>query len=45
MKGVFSSPDAIMEQTVMHALLPETPYRFESGGDPAAIPQLGARDL
>lgn len=40
MKGVFSSPDAIMEQTVMHALFPETPYRFESGGDPAAIPQL-----
>ncbi len=40
MKGVFSSPDAVMEQTVMGALFPQTPYRFESGGDPAAIPQL-----
>ena len=40
MKGVFSSPDAVMEQTVMGALFPNTPYRFESGGDPEAIPQL-----
>lgn len=40
MKGVFSSPDAVMEQTVMGALFPDTPYRFESGGDPVAIPQL-----
>ncbi len=40
MKGVFSSPDAVMEQAVMSALFPQTPYRFESGGDPAAIPQL-----
>ena len=40
MKGVYSSADAIAENEVMKALFPDSPYRFESGGYPAAIPQL-----
>lgn len=40
MKGVYSSPDALLENEAMKALFPATPYRFESGGHPDAIPQL-----
>ena len=40
MKGVYSSPDALMENEAMKALFPDTPYRFESGGYPEAIPEL-----
>lgn len=40
MKGVYSSPDALLENEAMKALFPDTPYRFESGGYPSAIPQL-----
>ena len=40
MKGVYSSPDAIEEHEVNKALFPDTPYRFESGGLPEAIPTL-----
>ena len=40
MKGVYSSPDALMENEAMKALFPDSPYRFESGGYPEAIPQL-----
>ncbi len=40
MKGVFSSPDAILEQKMMATLFPNTTYGFESGGDPDVIPEL-----
>lgn len=40
MKGVYSSADAFLENEAMKALFPDTPYRFESGGYPDAIPQL-----
>lgn len=40
MKGVYSSPDALLENEAMKALFPDTPYRFESGGYPEAIPDL-----
>ena len=40
MKGVYSSPDALMENEAMKALFPDSPYRFESGGYPDAIPEL-----
>jgi hypothetical protein len=40
MKGYFSSPDIILGDEVQAAVLPDTPYRFNSGGDPAAIPDL-----
>lgn len=40
MKGVYSSPDAWLEYHGKKALFPDTTYRFESGGLPAAIPAL-----
>lgn len=40
MKGAMSSPIAQLWQHVQAGLFPDTPYRFNSGGDPAEIPQL-----
>jgi len=40
MKGVFSSPDAILENKTFETLFPDTAYGVESGGDPADIPDL-----
>ena len=40
MKGVFSSPDSLMERKIQSSLYKDTPYAFESGGDPDAIPEL-----
>ncbi|BBB91480.1 MAG TPA: insulinase family protein [Methylomusa anaerophila] len=40
MKGVFSSPDAILERKVSQELFPDTAYGEESGGDPDDIPCL-----
>ena len=40
MKGAFSSPDEVLERSVMNSLFPDTPYGVESGGDPEVIPSL-----
>lgn len=40
MKGVFSSPDAILDQKIFETLFPNTAYGVESGGDPDDIPKL-----
>lgn len=40
MKGAMSSPVAQLWQHLQAALLPDTPYRHNSGGDPAEIPRL-----
>ncbi len=40
MKGAFSSPESILERYISSALYPDTPYAFESGGDPDVIPTL-----
>ena len=40
MKGVYSSPEAILDQASQAALFPDTTYAFESGGDPDYIPEL-----
>ena len=40
MKGVYSSADSVLERKIQAALLKDTPYAFESGGDPDAIPTL-----
>ena len=40
MKGAYSSPDGLHEELVMTALFPDTPYGFDSGGDPDVIPEL-----
>ena len=40
MKGVYSSPDDVLSRYTCVSLFPDTPYRFESGGEPAHIPEL-----
>ena len=40
MKGSLSDPDEISFMHLQRDLFPDTPYRFESGGDPRAIPTL-----
>jgi len=40
MKGVYSSADAIEENECYKALFPDSPYGYESGGLPSAIPEL-----
>jgi Zn-dependent M16 (insulinase) family peptidase len=45
MKGAMSSPDQVMGRALMTALYPDTTYRFNSGGDPAQIPNLTYEQL
>ncbi|MDR2731551.1 MAG: insulinase family protein, partial [Treponema sp.] len=40
MKGAYSSLDTYAGHWSIKAIMPNTPYDFESGGDPRAIPQL-----
>lgn len=40
MKGVFSSPDSLLEYEVNRRLFPDTCYRWVAGGDPEHIPDL-----
>lgn len=44
MKGVFSSPTQLLERNIQQSLFPDTAYGVESGGDPAAIPDLTYED-
>jgi Zn-dependent M16 (insulinase) family peptidase len=48
MKGAYSSMDEFAGRWSMRAALPDTPYAFDSGGDPEKIPDLtleGLRDF
>ncbi|MBZ0278495.1 MAG: insulinase family protein, partial [Anaerolineae bacterium] len=45
MKGYYSSPDVMESEYMRHALLPDTPYAFDYGGDPARIPDLTYEDF
>jgi len=40
MKGAYSSLDTFAANWSVKAVMPGTPYAFDSGGDPAEIPQL-----
>ena len=40
MKGAFAGADQQMYSAMTRALFPDTPYRYVSGGDPSAIPDL-----
>jgi len=40
MKGAYSHADGIASRQTIQRLLPDTPYGFESGGDPEFIPDL-----
>ena len=45
MKGVYSSPDDVVEQEVMLSLYPGNTYGYVSGGNPEAIPNLSYADF
>ncbi|MGA2331420.1 MAG: insulinase family protein [Syntrophales bacterium] len=40
MKGAYSSPEALMYKAIQQRLYPDTPYSFDSGGNPDDIPLL-----
>ena len=40
MKGAFSTPETILFRKNEQTQFPDTPYGFESGGDPEVIPEL-----
>lgn len=40
MKGAYSSPDDVLRRQSQRSLFPDTVYGQDSGGDPAAIPDL-----
>ena len=40
MKGVFSSPESVLDQYTRACMFPDTCYGFESGGDPDEIVKL-----
>jgi len=45
MKGVYSSPEALMSRAAQQALFPENTYAVDSGGDPREIPKLEFEDF
>jgi len=45
MKGARANTDAQVGMALGRALVPDTPYRHDAGGDPAVIPALGYEDL
>jgi Zn-dependent M16 (insulinase) family peptidase len=45
MKGALASPQARLRRTLYEELFPNTLYRFESGGDPALIPQISLEEV
>lgn len=45
MKGVFSSPESVLERYIQKLLYPDNCYTYESGGDPAVIPELTYEDF
>lgn len=45
MKGALAAPDRALSRATLGGLFPDTVYRHESGGDPAAIPDLTHEDL
>ena len=45
MKGAMANADELLEDAMCQAMLPDTPYRFNSGGDPKHIPDLTYEDF
>ncbi len=40
MKGVYSSPDSLLQREAQQSLFPDNSYGVDSGGDPLVIPSL-----
>lgn len=45
MKGAMASVDTLLEEKLCSLLFPDNCYRFNSGGDPAHIPELSREDF
>ena len=45
MKGALTSADDVFLYANMETLIPDTPYKFESGGDPKEIPYLSYEEF
>jgi Zn-dependent M16 (insulinase) family peptidase len=45
MKGSYSSPESVAGDWTLRSLFPDTPYRWDSGGDPEHIPELTYRNF
>ena len=45
MKGVYSSPESVLDYEIMKSLFPDTTYGVESGGAPECIPQLSYEEF
>ncbi len=45
MKGAMASSDSRLWQAITQNLMPDLPYAFNSGGDPAEIPSLSYQEL
>ncbi|MDR2490612.1 MAG: insulinase family protein [Spirochaetaceae bacterium] len=45
MKGAYSALDEYAQQWAVKSVLPDTLYAFDSGGDPACIPELSYEDF
>ena len=45
MKGVYSSPDDVVETQIMKSLYPDNTYGLVSGGDPKDIPDLSYEEF
>jgi Zn-dependent M16 (insulinase) family peptidase len=40
MKGAYSDPDSVLAEQIQYSIFPDNAYRHDSGGNPAAIPDL-----
>ena len=45
MKGSYSNHDSIASEYSYRFLFPDTPYRYDSGGEPSAIPGLSYKEF
>ncbi|MBQ6550721.1 MAG: insulinase family protein [Lachnospiraceae bacterium] len=45
MRGAFSDPDSVLDRYIKRSLFPDTPYVYDSGGLPDAIPELDYKRL
>jgi Zn-dependent M16 (insulinase) family peptidase len=45
MKGVYSSPDSLLDLASQKSIFPDNAYAFDSGGDPRVIPELTFEQL
>ena len=45
MKGAYSAPDDVLQNGIFESLFPDTPYRFDAGGNPELISTLTYEDF